>query len=266
MSFLVGSLAGFVASALTSPLDVVKTRLQTQTPSSLTQYNGVLDGLREIYANEGAKALFRGTTARATNMGLATGIMMGCYGVFRASFATRLGLGASAAPSAAAHRSYASTAGATDARDGARDYGQPQHLPTRLQMWTTDPSFNVEGPFDIGPWPTAGRPPPPPPPMRRVPSSGLDEATGAADYGFIRPLSMASSQQRASAAAASAAAAAVESRGAPQRGAEPGAAAHGNAAEAPRPLEHGFIRPLALPSIGLPWNRLKGRPPPDSSS
>mgnify|MGYP006147852197 CR=1 FL=1 len=90
VSFLFGSIAGFVASAVTSPLDVVKTRLQCQTPSSLTRYNGVFDGLHTIYRDEGPRALFRGTVARSLTTGLSTGIMMGCYGVLRAQCAKRL--------------------------------------------------------------------------------------------------------------------------------------------------------------------------------
>jgi hypothetical protein len=57
MSFLIGSFAGSVASVITSPLDIIKTRMQTQTPTSLTRYTGVLHGLLEVTRHEGLWAL-----------------------------------------------------------------------------------------------------------------------------------------------------------------------------------------------------------------
>ena len=93
MSFLIGSFAGSVASVITSPLDVIKTRMQTQTPTSLTRYTSVLHGLREVTRHEGLWALYRGTAARALNSGLSSGLLMGMYGVMRASLTKRLGIG-----------------------------------------------------------------------------------------------------------------------------------------------------------------------------
>mmetsp|Transcript_58598 Transcript_58598/g.116357 ORF Transcript_58598/g.116357 Transcript_58598/m.116357 type:complete len:314 (-) Transcript_58598:205-1146(-) len=92
VSFIFGSLAGIIASAVTSPLDVVKTRLQCQTPTSLIRYEGVFDGLYRIAHDEGPRALFRGTLARSLTTGLSTGLMMGCYGVLRAQALVRFGL------------------------------------------------------------------------------------------------------------------------------------------------------------------------------
>jgi len=93
MSFLIGSFAGSVASVITSPLDIIKTRMQTQTPTSLTRYTSVLHGLLEVTRHEGLWALYRGTTARALNSGLSSGLIMGMYGVMRASLTKRLGIG-----------------------------------------------------------------------------------------------------------------------------------------------------------------------------
>jgi hypothetical protein len=84
VSILFGGIAGSLASIVTSPLDVVKTRIQCQTPTSITQYENVFDGLREIYRNEGFPALFRGLGARAGTMGISCGIMLGSYGFLRA--------------------------------------------------------------------------------------------------------------------------------------------------------------------------------------
>jgi len=90
-SFLVGSFAGAVAAVVTSPLDVVKTRIQIQTPSSMTRYSGMIHGLSEVWRHEGRKALFQGTAARAANMGLSAGIMLSCYATLRNHVAVRAG-------------------------------------------------------------------------------------------------------------------------------------------------------------------------------
>lgn len=90
-NFLVGSIAGMVAATVTSPLDVVKTRIQCQTPGSLTQYNSVLHGLTELTKHEGVRALFHGTLARSLNMGLSTGIMLTCYSAMRTHVGVRWG-------------------------------------------------------------------------------------------------------------------------------------------------------------------------------
>lgn len=54
--------AGAVAAAITAPLDVVKTRLQTQGSSGT--YTGGMDCVRKIWTLEGPTALFRGVGAR----------------------------------------------------------------------------------------------------------------------------------------------------------------------------------------------------------
>lgn len=54
--------AGAVAAAITAPLDVVKTRLQTQGTSGA--YRGGWHCVQQIWAVEGPKSLFRGVGAR----------------------------------------------------------------------------------------------------------------------------------------------------------------------------------------------------------
>lgn len=49
---------------LTTPADVVKTRLQTEARKGETHYKGLLDALRKIPAEEGFGALFKGGLAR----------------------------------------------------------------------------------------------------------------------------------------------------------------------------------------------------------
>ncbi|KAH7690740.1 Mitochondrial carrier protein PET8 protein [Dioscorea alata] len=59
-----GGVAGSTAALFTTPFDVVKTRLQTQAPGSLAQYEGVLHALCEIARQEGMQGLYRGLTPR----------------------------------------------------------------------------------------------------------------------------------------------------------------------------------------------------------
>lgn len=51
--------SGFLAALAMNPVDVIRTRLMTQSSTS-PQYNGILDAGRKIVANEGFQALFKG--------------------------------------------------------------------------------------------------------------------------------------------------------------------------------------------------------------
>ncbi|KAL0926061.1 hypothetical protein M5K25_004443 [Dendrobium thyrsiflorum] len=59
---LLGGLAGGLSAYLTTPLDVIKTRLQVQ--GSSFRYNGWLDALRNIWKAEGVNGLFKGSVPR----------------------------------------------------------------------------------------------------------------------------------------------------------------------------------------------------------
>ncbi|XVE64838.1 hypothetical protein DITRI_Ditri07aG0134100 [Diplodiscus trichospermus] len=59
-----GALAGSTAALFTTPFDVVKTRLQTQIPGSLSQYSSVYHALQDIRTHEGLKGLYRGLIPR----------------------------------------------------------------------------------------------------------------------------------------------------------------------------------------------------------
>ncbi|KAG4171009.1 hypothetical protein ERO13_A12G182400v2 [Gossypium hirsutum] len=61
---ILGGLAGGFSAYLTTPLDVIKTRLQVQ--GSSTSYNGWLDAMNKIWKTEGAKGMFRGSIPRIT--------------------------------------------------------------------------------------------------------------------------------------------------------------------------------------------------------
>jgi solute carrier family 25 iron transporter 28/37 len=61
-----GGAAGALASAVTTPLDVVKTRLQCQGVSGAQRFMScsVVDAVRRIVAEEGLSALLRGLRPR----------------------------------------------------------------------------------------------------------------------------------------------------------------------------------------------------------
>ncbi|XAR65536.1 hypothetical protein NMG60_11009688 [Bertholletia excelsa] len=59
---ILGGLAGGFSAYLTTPLDVVKTRLQVQ--GSTLRYNGWLDAVHSIWRSEGLEGMFRGSIPR----------------------------------------------------------------------------------------------------------------------------------------------------------------------------------------------------------
>jgi solute carrier family 25 iron transporter 28/37 len=63
INFAAGGLAGGTAAAFTTPLDMVKTRLQTQGASG-QRYGGALDAVRTIQAREGSAAFLKGMGPR----------------------------------------------------------------------------------------------------------------------------------------------------------------------------------------------------------
>ncbi len=79
-----GSAAAAVAGAATAPLDVVRTRLMTQTGAT-EGYRGFSHAVRRIHAEEGAGAFFRGGGTRIAWLTLGGFIFIGSYeGVKRA--------------------------------------------------------------------------------------------------------------------------------------------------------------------------------------
>ncbi|WVO17274.1 hypothetical protein L204_104966 [Cryptococcus depauperatus] len=61
---IAAGVAGMPAAYLTTPADVVKTRLQSQARAGQTIYKGIADGLLKIFQEEGLKSLFKGGLAR----------------------------------------------------------------------------------------------------------------------------------------------------------------------------------------------------------
>lgn len=80
---LVGSIAGVAAAGTTTPMDVVKTRLQVKTvPGELT-YNGIIDCYQKIIKHEGPKSLFKGIIPRVLRSSPQFGVTLYFYEMFK---------------------------------------------------------------------------------------------------------------------------------------------------------------------------------------
>ncbi|XP_030625354.1 mitochondrial glutamate carrier 1 [Chanos chanos] len=79
-SFLAGCTAGSVAAVAVTPLDVIKTRLQTlQKGEGEDSYRGIADCTRRILKREGPMAFLKGATCRALVIAPLFGIAQGVY-------------------------------------------------------------------------------------------------------------------------------------------------------------------------------------------
>ncbi|KAK2457875.1 S-adenosylmethionine carrier 1, chloroplastic/mitochondrial [Trifolium repens] len=72
---MLGAFAGAITGAVTTPLDVVKTRLMVQ--GTQKYYNGICDCVRTIVKEEGAHALFKGIGPRVVWIGIGGSIFFG---------------------------------------------------------------------------------------------------------------------------------------------------------------------------------------------
>ncbi|KAI4329257.1 hypothetical protein L6164_021543 [Bauhinia variegata] len=75
---LAGGLAGVASWICCYPLDVIKTRLQAQSPSSL-KYNGILDCLRKSMKEEGHAVLWRGLGTAVARAFVVNGAVFSAY-------------------------------------------------------------------------------------------------------------------------------------------------------------------------------------------
>ncbi|RUS28435.1 hypothetical protein BC938DRAFT_481893 [Jimgerdemannia flammicorona] len=76
-----GSLAGGVAAAITTPLDVCKTRimLSSKQQTNIQHYTGTVSAFRRILAEEGARGLFAGIGPRVLWISIGGSIFLGVY-------------------------------------------------------------------------------------------------------------------------------------------------------------------------------------------
>jgi solute carrier family 25 protein 39/40 len=85
MTFISGAISGTVASVLTAPFDVLKTRRQVFTPAAtcspqaLNHPASTLPLLVHVMKTEGWRALFAGVIPRTAKVAPACGMMIGCY-------------------------------------------------------------------------------------------------------------------------------------------------------------------------------------------
>ncbi|VDN96705.1 unnamed protein product [Rodentolepis nana] len=91
-SFLSGCTASTVASFLVTPMDVVKTRLQTLSHlQGETRFTGIADCFRRTFQQEGVKALFKGAGCRVLVMAPLFGIAQTVYYLGVAEFFLGIG-------------------------------------------------------------------------------------------------------------------------------------------------------------------------------
>uniref|UniRef100_K7G0C4 Mitochondrial glutamate carrier 2 n=1 Tax=Pelodiscus sinensis TaxID=13735 RepID=K7G0C4_PELSI len=79
-SFVSGCVAGCVAAVAVTPLDVLKTRIQTLKKGlGEDTYNGIIDCARKIWTHEGPAAFMKGAGCRALVIAPLFGIAQGVY-------------------------------------------------------------------------------------------------------------------------------------------------------------------------------------------
>ena len=76
---VMGSLSGSVAAALTTPMDVVKTRMMLRRGGEGAGALGVVGTMREVYAEGGVARLFSGVGPRVLWIGLGGAVFLGGY-------------------------------------------------------------------------------------------------------------------------------------------------------------------------------------------
>ena len=76
-----GAIAGMPAAYLTTPCDVIKTRLQVEARKGEAIYNGLVDCAKKVYKDEGFKAFFKGGPARILRSSPQFGFTLAAYEV-----------------------------------------------------------------------------------------------------------------------------------------------------------------------------------------
>ncbi|KAJ1513719.1 mitochondrial aspartate-glutamate transporter agc1 [Coelomomyces lativittatus] len=80
-----GALAGMPAAYLTTPADVIKTRLQVKAREGQSVYLNIADAAKKIYKEEGLKAFFKGGPARIFRSSPQFGVTLMTYEVLQQS-------------------------------------------------------------------------------------------------------------------------------------------------------------------------------------
>jgi len=82
-TLLSGAIGGILATGFNAPFDVVKSRFQSQLPSTLTgkpvKYRYTIQSLITIYREEGARALYKGFAPKSIRMAVGGGVCMAAF-------------------------------------------------------------------------------------------------------------------------------------------------------------------------------------------
>ncbi|SCU92625.1 LAME_0F00782g1_1 [Lachancea meyersii CBS 8951] len=81
-----GGLAGMPAAYLTTPFDVIKTRLQIDPRKGETKYNGIIHAAKTIFKEESYKSFFKGGGARVLRSSPQFGFTLAAYEIFQNMF------------------------------------------------------------------------------------------------------------------------------------------------------------------------------------
>lgn len=91
-----GAASGILGAAAGSPFFLVKTRLQSFSPSlpvgTQHMYRNTADGLRKIYGTEGVKGLYRGVGAACVRTGFGSSVQLPTYFLAKRTLVKHLGL------------------------------------------------------------------------------------------------------------------------------------------------------------------------------
>ncbi|GAA95278.1 uncharacterized protein L969DRAFT_84990 [Mixia osmundae IAM 14324] len=79
------SIAGMPSAYLTTPADVIKTRLQSEARKGESTYKGLMDAGTKIFQEEGARALFKGGPARVLRSSPQFGVTLVAYEYLQAA-------------------------------------------------------------------------------------------------------------------------------------------------------------------------------------
>jgi solute carrier family 25 (mitochondrial aspartate/glutamate transporter), member 12/13 len=88
-NFVAGMIGGSIASWVTTPSDVIKTRLQVQRKEAGTgnaegkKLPGLVDTFSDVIRNEGVRGLFKGSVPRVLRSGPQYGVMLLTYEVMK---------------------------------------------------------------------------------------------------------------------------------------------------------------------------------------
>ncbi|CAN8064101.1 unnamed protein product [Agarophyton chilense] len=92
-SLIVGGVSGAIAAVISNPLDVVKTRLMTQTSTSAVRYRGVAHALTTVASQEGLSAFAKGIAPRIAAKTLQSALFFAAYEQVKATLGQMLGVG-----------------------------------------------------------------------------------------------------------------------------------------------------------------------------